>query len=122
MELKKKYSKSFITLLLTGFIFFSNFVVLVDFAVADEKSCCATECQCKVDNECEMTIACGTAHVVILIPLFNSNEEKFLADIAVNDFYKDLLQFPELHRITKFYKSYPILKTPSTYINTPLLI
>ncbi len=122
MKLKKKYTKSFITLLLTGFIFFSNLVVLVDFAVADEKSCCPTECRCKVDNECEMTIACGTTHVVILIPLFNSNEEKFLADTAVNDLHKDILQFPEFHRITDFYKSHPILKTPSTYTNTPLLI
>ncbi len=121
MNRKKSNNRKLVTFLLTGFIFFANFIVFIDFTIAEENRCCETTSQCEIDNDCDMTIKCGTAHVVILIPLYRTNEEKFLPDIIENNRSATDHEFPESRDLTGSYKLPTMLITPSTYINTPLL-
>lgn len=123
MKLTKIHIINSLSVLVLGFLFLSDAMVLVNFNKTEKSNCCGAECHCKVDNQCEMSINCGTTHVVLLIPLVNL--EKYKLDIfEQSEVYTDNINFNFVEKEYKIFQpqNNPVLKPPLNSINPPLLI
>ena len=123
MKLKRTHIINSLSILILGLIFLSDAMVFIKFHQNDKCSCCATECHCNTDDDCEMSIDCGPTHVVLMIPLVNINKYE-LDSYESSDFFSENLDLDFSNKENRIFQPQinPILKPPLHSLNTPLLI